>query len=114
MNAANSYFEKIIFPLGRYFWNFSVVIGFVFFGIAGIYYSNSFPKQILSLEDWSKKGGTLTENYSEYETKLLIHNRNASESLTDSQAFAFGGICLLLLGSSMSVLYSIERNTRKD
>ncbi len=46
--------------------------------------------------------------------KIDIKNYIKSKNREDSKLYAGGGIGLILLGSSMSVMYSIEKNTRKD
>ena len=113
MNSANSYFEKKIFALGRYFWNLSVIVGAVSLGAGGILYLTSFPQKILKVNEWGWQTETLSGSYPEYKNKVEIKNYKKSITRIDSQRYAGGGLGLILLGSSLSVMYSIERNTRK-
>ena len=116
MNSANSYFEKCIFTLSRYFWNLSVVGGFVSIGLGGILYARSFEKNIQPFGEWVKgQGENSSDSYYDYEKRIKFYNRyQAPKNREDSKTYAAGGVGLILLGSSMSVMYSIEKNTRKD
>ena len=74
MNSANSYFEKKIFALGRYFWNLSVIVGAVSLGAGGILYLTSFPQKILKVNEWGWQTETLSGSYPEYKNKVEIKN----------------------------------------
>jgi len=116
MTSANASFEKRIYDLSRYFWNFSVVVGLASIGLGGILYANSFKKNIQPFGNWVKgQGENSSESYYDYEQRIKFHNQfQAPQNREDSKLFAGGGVGLILLCSSMSVIYSIERNTRKD
>ncbi len=116
MKSFNSFFEKeILFGVGRYFWNLTAVSGFLSILGGGILFTQSFEKKILSLPEWSVKqeAGNLNETFYDYEKRLKDFNMNAAKNREDSQYLFAGGFGIIIISSSMSAFYAIERNTRK-
>ncbi len=53
MKSVNSFFEKkILFGIGRYFWNLTAVGGFLAVLGGGIIFKQSFEKEILEFGTW--------------------------------------------------------------
>ncbi len=117
MKSVNSFFEnKIIFRINRYFYNLTAFGGFLAIIGGGILFTQSFEKEILTLQEWRKKGEKLekvNENFYDYENRLKAFNMNAAQNREISQFLVFGGFGSIIISSSMSAFFAIERNTRK-
>ena len=71
---------------------------------------------MLSLQEWMGKVEKLekvNESFYDYEQKLIDFNMNALQARKDSQFLVLGGCGSIIISSSMSVFYALERNTRK-
>ena len=116
MKSVNSIFEqKILFRINRYFYNITAFGGFLAI-LGGILFTQSFEKEVLSVDEWRKKGEKLekvNESYFDYEQRLNDFNINAAQNRVDSQFLVLGGLGSIIIGSSMSAFFAIERNTRK-
>ena len=117
MKLVNSFFEnKILFRINRYFYNLTAFGGFLAIIGSGALFTQSFQKEILTLDEWRKKGEKLekvNESYFDYEKRLNDFNINAAQNREDSQFLVLGGLGSIIIGSSMSAFFAIERNTRK-
>ena len=117
MKLVNSFFEnKILFRINRYFYNLTAFGGFLAIIGSGALFTQSFQKEILTLDEWRKKGEKLekvNESYFDYEQRLNDFNMNAVQNRVDSQFLVLGGLGSIIIGSSMSAFFAIERNTRK-
>ena len=115
MMTVNSFFEKaILFRVGRYFWNLTALSGFLSILGGGILFTQSFEKEVLTLQEWrEKEAEKLNESYIDYEKRLNDFNINAAQNREDSQFLVLGGLGSIIISSSMSAFYAIERNTRK-
>ena len=117
MKSVNSFFEqKILFRINRYFYNLTAFGGFLAILGGGILFTQSFEKEVLSVDEWRKKGEKLekvNESYFDYEQRLNNFNINAVQNREDSQFLVFGGFGSIIIGSSMSAFFALERNTRK-
>ncbi len=78
MKSVNSFFEKkILFGIGRYFWNLTAVGGFLAVLGGGIIFKQSFEKEILEFGTWVQEiGKNGSQNYYQYEKKLKNFNNN--------------------------------------
>ena len=121
MKSVNSLFEKkILFGIGRYFWNLTAVGGFLAILGGGLIVINSavsqqlFEKKIMSLSEW-QSGGKLkfNDHYPAYVMELEDFNNIVLQNRRDSQYLLAGGFGIIIVSSSMSAFYAIERNTRK-
>ena len=78
MKSVNSFFEKkILFRINRYFWNITAFGGFLAIIGGGILFTQSFEKEILTLQEWRKKGEKLervNESFIDYEKRLIDFN----------------------------------------
>jgi len=116
MKSVNSFFEnKILFGIGRYFWNLSAIAGFLAILGGGIIFIDSFEKEILTFPEWRDgQGENSKESFYDYEKRLKDFNRYvAPKNREDSQFLVLGGFGTIIISSSMSAFYAIERNTRK-
>ena len=117
MKSVNSFFEqKILFRINRYFYNLISLGGFLAVLGGGILFTQSFEKELLTLDEWRKKGEKLervNESYYDYEQRLNNFNMNAAQNREDSQFLVLGGLGSIIISSSMSAFFAIERNTRK-
>ena len=117
MKSVNSFFEnKILFRINRYFWNLTAFGGFLAILGGGILFTQSFEKEILTLQEWRKKGEKLekvNESFYDYEQRLIDFNMNAAQNRKDSQFLFLGGFGSIIISSAMSAFFAIERNTRK-
>ena len=117
MKSVNSFFEqKILFRINRYFYNLIALGGFLAVLGGGILFTQSFEKEVLTVDEWRKKGEKLekvNESYFDYEQRLNNFNINAVQNREDSQFLVFGGFGSIIIGSSMSAFFALERNTRK-
>ena len=96
--------EKSIYCFGR----FLAILG------GGIAFANSFEKETKDFPTWQKQSKDPTANYYEYEKRIKDFNMYiAPQNRKDSQTLILGGFTTILLSSSMSAFYAIERNTRK-
>ena len=122
MKSVNSLFEKkILFGIGRYFWNLTAVGGFIAILGGGLIVINSavsqqlFEKKIMSLSEW-QSGGNLKfaeSSWYAYKAELEDFNNIVLQNRRDSQYLLAGGFGIIIVSSSMSAFYAIERNTRK-
>lgn len=117
----NSFFEKkILFAIGRYFWNLTAVGGFLaVFGGGLIVFDSAvkqqlFEKEVMSLSEW-QSGGRLkfSDNYPAYVMEREEFNNIVLQKREASKVLALGGFGLIVASSSMSTFYALERNTRK-
>ena len=115
MKSVNSFFEqKILFRINRYFYNFIAFGGFLAVLGGGILFTQSFEKEVLTLQEWrEKEAEKLNESFIDYEKRLNDFNINAAQNREDSQFLVFGGLGSIIISSSMSAFFAIERNTRK-
>ena len=117
MKSVNSFFEqKILFRVNRYFYNLTALGGFLAVLGGGILFTQSFEKEVLTLDEWRKKGEKLekvNESYFDYEPRLNFYNMNAVQNRIDSKFLVLGGFGSIIIGSSMSAFFALERNTRK-
>ena len=115
MKSVNSYFEKkFLFRINRYFWNLTAFGGFLAILGGGILFTQSFEKEVLTLQEWrEKEAEKLNESYIDYEKRLNDLNINAAKNRLDSQFLVLGGLGSIIISSSMSAFFAIERNTRK-
>ena len=115
MKSINSFFEqKFLFKINRYFYNLIAFGGFLAVLGGGILFTQSFEKKVLTLQEWrEKEAEKLNESYIDYEKRLNDFNINAAQNREDSQFLVFGGFGSIIIGSSMSAFFALERNTRK-
>ena len=115
MKSVNSFCEnKILFRINRYFYNLTAFGGFLAIIGGGILFTQSFEKEVLTLQEWrEKEAEKLNESYIDYEKRLNDLNINAAKNRVDSQFLVLGGLGSIIISSSMSAFYAIERNTRK-
>ena len=115
MKSVNSFFEqKILFRINRYFYNLIAFGGFLAVLGGGILFTQSFEKEVLTLQEWrEKEAEKLNESYIDYEKRLNDLNINAAKNRVDSQFLVLGGLGSIIISSSMSAFFAIERNTRK-
>ena len=115
MKSVNSFFEqKILFRINRYFYNLTAFGGFLGILGGGILFTQSFEKEVLTLQEWrEKEAEKLNESYIDYEKRLNDFNINAAQNREDSQFLVLGGLGSIIISSSMSAFFAIERNTRK-
>ena len=113
MTSFNSFFEKkILFGVGRYFWNLTAISGFLAILGGGIVFTQSFEKEILALPEW-RYDKKLNETFYDYEKRLKDFNMVAAQNREDSKYVIAGGFGIIIISASMSAFYAIERNTRK-
>ena len=95
MKSVNSFFEqKILFRINRYFYNLTAFGGFLAILGGGILFTQSFEKEVLTVDEWRKKGEKLekvNESYFDYEQRLNDFNMNAVQNREDSQFLVLGG-----------------------
>ena len=115
MKSVNSFFEqKILFKINRYFYNLIAFGGFLAVLGGGILFTQSFEKEVLTLQECrEKEAEKLNESYIDYEKRLNDFNINAAKNRLDSQFLVLGGLGSIIISSSMSAFFAIERNTRK-
>ena len=115
MKSVNSFFEqKILFRINRYFYNLIAFGGFLTVLGGGILFIQSFEKEVLTLQEWrEKEAEKLNESFIDYEKRLNDFNINAAQNRKDSQYLFAGGFGIIIISSSMSAFFAIERNTRK-
>jgi len=115
MKSVNSFFEKkILFRINRYFYNLISLGGFLAVLGGGILFTQSFEKKVLTLEEWrGKEAAKLIESFDDYERRLNDFNMNAAQNREDSQFIVLCGLGSIIISSSMSAFFAIERNTRK-
>ena len=122
MQSVNSFFEKkILFGIGRYFWNLTAVGGFLAVLGGGIIVFDSavkqqlFEKEVMTEFEWNN-GGNLKSGetyYYNHADQLKEFNTTVLQKRETSKLLAVGGFGLIVASSSMSAFYAIERNTRK-
>ena len=115
MKSVNSFFEqKILFKINRYFYNLIAFGGFLAVLGGGILFTQSFKKEVFTLQEWrEKEAEKLNESYIDYEKRLNDFNINTAQNREDSQFLVLGGLGSIIISSSMSAFFAIERNTRK-
>jgi hypothetical protein len=122
MKSINSFFEKkILFEIGRYFWNLTAVGGFLAVFGGGLIVFNSavkqqlFEKEVMTELEWNNGGNLKSRKtyYYNYADPLKEFNNIVRQKREASKVLALGGFGLIVASSSMSTFYALERNTRK-
>ena len=115
MKSVNSFFEnKILFGIGRYFCNLSAIGGFLAILGGGILFTQSFEKETKDFPTWQKQSKDPSANYYEYEKEIENFNKYGRfKNREDGYFLIGGGFGIIIVSSSMSAFYAIERNTRK-
>ena len=110
MQSVNSFFEKkILFGIGRYFWNLTAVGGFLAVLGGGIIVFDSavkqqlFEKEVMTEFEWNNGGNLKSREtyYYDYADPLKRFNTIVLQKREASKVLAVGGFGLIVASSSM-------------